>query len=206
MQEVGTDSRLSRAEFLSSGAKRGVAVAVAGAAFGAFAEDAAADPLSDNDLALARMLVGTELLAIDFYQRAIAAARLGPVGQKYLRRALADEIEHNRTVSEILSGAGYTPATAADFQFSYPRSTFTSAGAITKLARLLETTFLGAYLGAVGLIEAQSLVQPLARISASEAQHLILWGIELGGRPLSEAFPAPLMPDQVTVTLDQFTA
>src|SRR5579862_7809501 len=154
MQGVGTDSRLSRAKFLSAGAKRSVAVAVAGSAFGAFAGEAAADPLSDNDLALARMLVGTELLAIDFYQRAIAAARLGPVGQKYLRRALADEIEHNRTVSEILAGAGYTPATAADFQFIYPKNTFNAPGPIVKLARLLETTFLGAYLGAIGLVDA----------------------------------------------------
>jgi rubrerythrin len=198
-------TRLSRAELLSTGAKRGAAVVVAGSAFGAFASRAAADPLSDNDLALARMLVGAELLAIDFYQRALKAARFGPVGQKYLSTASADEVEHNRTVSEILTGAGYTAATAADFEFIYPKPTFASRGAIAKLARQLETTFLGAYLGAVASVQAPALVQPFARVAASEAQHLTLWGIELGGRPLSEAFPAPLTPDQVTAALAQFT-
>ncbi len=59
-------TRLSRAELLSTGARRGAAVVVAGSVVGAFASSAAADPLSDNDLALARMLVGAELLAIDF--------------------------------------------------------------------------------------------------------------------------------------------
>jgi|SRR5579862_4322025 len=205
MEDDGSP-RLSRAKLLSAGAKQGTAVIVAGSALGALASTASADPLSDNDLALARMLVGVELLAIDFYQRALSAARFGPVGQKYLRTASADEVEHNRTVSGILSGAGYTPATAADFQFIYPKAAFTTSGTIAKLARSFETTFLGAYLGALGTVQAQALVQPLGRIAASEAQHLTLWGIELGGRPLSEAFPAPLTPDQVTVALDQYTA
>jgi len=206
VDDGGTTARLSRADLLAAGARRGAAVVVAGSAFGALAGDAAADPLTDNDLALARMLVGAELLAIDFYQRAVAAARFGPVGQKYLRTASADEVEHNRTVSEILTGAGYTAATAADFDFVYPKRTFASPGAIAQLARQMETTFLGAYLGAVGSVDSPALVQPLARIAASEAQHLTLWGIELGGRPLSEAFPAPFAPNQVTTTLDQYTA
>jgi len=197
---------LSRAQLLSTGAKQGAAVLVAGSTFGAFATTASADPLSDNDLALARMLVGAELLAIDFYQRATTAARFGPVGQKYLGTALGDEIQHNRTVSDILTGAGYTAATASDFEFIYPKRSFSSSGTIAKLARQLETTFLGAYLGAAGSVQEPTLVQPLARIAASEAQHLTLWGIELGGRPLSEAFPAPLTPDQVTAALNPFTA
>jgi len=205
MEGAGT-TRLSRAALLSAGAKGGAAVLVAGSALGAYADPAAADPLPDNDLALARLLVAVELLAIDFYQRAVKAARFGPVGQKYLRTAGSDEVAHSRAVAQILTGAGYTPATAADFDFVYPKQTFGSRGAIAKLARQFETTFLGAYLGAASTVQTPALVQPLSRIAASEAQHLTLWGIELGGRPLSEAFPAPLAPAEVTAALAQFTA
>ena len=37
---------------------------------------AAADPLSDNDLAIARVLVAAELLGIDFYTQSIDAKKL----------------------------------------------------------------------------------------------------------------------------------
>ena len=206
MQQRGIDARLSRAELLSTGAKRGAALLVAGSAAGALAASAAADPLSDNDLAYARLLVGVELLSIDFYLRAMDSSRFKPVGQKYLRTVFVNEIDHNRTVSDILSGAGYTPASAADFEFIYPKRTFASRGAIAILGRELETVFLGAYLGAVANVQAQALVQPLARIATSEAQHLSLWAFELGGHPLSAAFPAPLTIDQVSSALDEFTA
>jgi len=204
MPKSGT-GRLSRAGLLTVGARRGAALLVAGSAFGALAEPAAADPLTDNDLAFARLLVGVELLSIDFYLRAMNAARFRPVGQKYLRTAFTNEVDHYRTVSEILTGAGYSPAVSSDFEFAYPRHSFGTRLSIARLGRSLETVFVGAYLGAVGDVQAKGLVQPLARIAASEAQHLSLWGFELGGRPVSSAYPAPLAADQVSAALDQFT-
>ena len=179
---------------------------VAGSVFGALTETAAADPLSDNDLAFARLLVGVELLSIDFYVRALEAGRFKPVGRKYLRNAFMNEVDHYRSVSGILSGAGYVPATGDDFEFSYPSSTFKSSLSIARLGRDLETMFLGSYLGAVDAVQAQSLTQPLARIAASEAQHLSLWGFELGGHPVSAAFPAPYAIDQVSAAMDKYAA
>lgn len=199
-------ARLSRAELLSSGARRGAALLVAGSAFGALTETAAAEPLSDNDLAFARLLVGAELLSIDFYVRALEAGRFGTVGRKYLRNTFSNEVDHYRSVSAILSGAGYVPATGDDFEFSYPARVFKSRLSIARLGRDLETLFLGSYLGAVAAMQTQALVQPLARIAASEAQHLSLWGYELGGRPASAAFPAPYTIDQVSAAMDQYAA
>jgi ferritin-like protein len=200
------ERRLSRAELLAVGARRGAAVLVAGSAAGLLADDAAADPLTDNDLAFARVLVAVELLSTDFYLRAMNSGRFKPVGQKYLRNTFVNEVDHNRTVSDILTGAGDTPATASDFEFLYPKRAFSSRVSIATLGRDLETVSLGAYLGAVGGVQAQALLQPIARIATSEAQHLSLWAFELGGHPLSAAFPAPLTIDQVSSALDQFTA
>jgi hypothetical protein len=204
VREPATLARLSRAELLSTGAKRGAALLVAGSAFGALAETASADPLADGDLAFARLLVGVELLSIDFYVRALNAGRFRAVGHKYLRSAFVNEVDHYRSVSAILTGAGYVPASADDFEFSYPARTFKTRLAIARMGRELETVFLGSYLGAVAAVQAQSLVQPLARIAASEAQHLSLWGYELGGRPVSAAFPAPYTIDQVSNAMDKF--
>jgi hypothetical protein len=197
---------LSRAELLATGARRGAALLVAGTGFGALAETAAGDPLSDNDLAFARLLTGAELLSIDFYQRALNADRFRAPGRKYLNNTLVNEIDHYRSVSAILSGAGYTPADGQDFQFTYPAGSFNSRVSIARLGRDLETIFLGSYLGAVAAVQTQSLIQPLARIAASEAQHLSLWGFELGGHPVSAAFPAPYPIDQVSAAMDRYAS
>ena len=206
MQSDETLARLSRAKLLSTGARRGASLIVAGSAFGALAETAAADPLSDSDLAFARLLVGAELLAIDFYVRALNSGMFKPVGHKYIGIAFSNELDHYRSVSAILSGAGYVPATAEDFVFSYPSGTFKTRVAIAQEGRTLETLILGSYLGAVAAIQSQPLVQPLARIAASEAQHLSLWGYELGGRPVSLAFPKPFTIDQVSAAMDAYAA
>ena len=66
---------------------------------------ASADPLPAGDLAYARLLVGAELLASDFYQQAIAASNTSAAVTKYLKRAYLNEQEHYQSVAGILSGS-----------------------------------------------------------------------------------------------------
>ena len=197
---------LTRGALLATGARRGAAIVAAGSVFDVFANPASADPLPDGDLAFARLLVGAELLAIDFYTQAISAKKFRPVTQKYMAIALQHEQAHYQSVSLILSGAGQAPASAGDFSFSYPTGSFASRGSIASLGRQLETVFLGAYLGAIGGLQTLALAEPLARIAASESQHLRLWETELDGRPLTGAFPAPITIDQVSNAMDAFTS
>jgi hypothetical protein len=75
---------------------------------------------------------------------------------------------------------------------AYPDGSFASTAAVTKLTVGLETIFLGAYLGAVDAVETPSLKLPLARIAASEAQHLTAFSELLGRAPFDLSFPAPL--------------
>jgi hypothetical protein len=181
-------------------------VVLAGSVAGAFAGSAAADTISDADLAYARLLVGAELLAADFYGQAIAAKQFGAHATRYLERALFNEQEHYTSVAGILSGAGQTPAVAADFDFAYPKGSFASKGAIAKLGVTLETTFLGAYLGAVGALQNAPLIQPVARIAASEAQHLSVFTELLGGDPVGISFPAPLSIEDASNALDAYSS
>ncbi len=197
---------ITRGKLLSRSAKGGAAFLVAGSALGRFAGTAAADPPLTTDLAYARLLVGAELLASDFYSVAVAAANTGPSVTGYLKRAYANEQEHYQSVAGFISGAGMTAAVAGDIDFSYPAGTFASQGSIVKFARELETTILGAYLGAIAGIQANNFRSGLARIAACEAQHAAYFATANGGRAFTGSFPPALTIDQASNALDAFTA
>jgi rubrerythrin len=197
---------ITRGQLLSRSAKGGAALLVAGSALGTFVEAAAADPLPTGDLAYARLLVGAELLASDFYTQAIAAANSGKSIAGYLQRAYNNEQEHYQSVAGIITGAGQTPAVSGDITFSYPDGTFASQGSIAKFAQQLEETILGAYLGAIAGIQTDSLKAGLARIAANEAQHVAYFTTVKGGKAFTTSFPAPLTIDQASNALDAFTA
>src|SRR5438128_2823574 len=196
---------LTRAQLLSRSAKGGAALLVVGSSLGQFVGAAAADPLPDGDLAYARLLVATELLGADFYTRAIASGKAGTRFLKRLRLARANELQHYQSVGGILTGAGLVPASSSDIDFSYPRGTFRSEGSITKVALVLENVMLGAYLGAVDGIQTNALKPVVARIAASEAQH-VAYLSTIKGLSSFQAFPNPLTIQQVSNALDTYTA
>ncbi len=197
---------ITRAAFLSKGAKGGAALVVAGAAFADLAGTAAADPLTTADLAYARLLVGAELLASDFYTQAIAADVTKTAVTKYLQRAYDNEQEHYQSVAGILSGAGAVPAVASDIDFTYPSGSFDTTASILKLAQEIETLVLGTYLGAIGGIATASLKQGVAQIAANEAQHLSWATSTAGGKAFWLSFPPALTIDQASNGMDAYTA
>jgi hypothetical protein len=180
---------------------------VAGSATGVVAGSASAAAIPDDDLAYARLLVAVELLGADFYARAISSKRFdGKAQAASLRHARFNEREHYKSVAGVLSGEGQTPAAAADFDFSYPKASFASKTAIAKLGVTLETVFLGAYLGAVGALQTNALKQPMARIAASEAEHLGVLTQLAGATPFELSFPEVLTIEEASNALDAYTS
>jgi hypothetical protein len=203
---------LNRACFLSSGV-RGAAVVTLGAttagllvdsAGASVTQPAASGQLTDLDLALGRLAVGAEILAAEFYTQAIASRQFGAAGLKDLKRALFNEQEHLTAVSQILAGAGQTPETADDFDISFPKGTFASRESIAKFGVALETTLVGAYLGAVDSFAALDLKTTAARIAASESHHLSVFGALAADRPIGVSFPVPIDYETASTFLDQF--
>ena len=178
---------------------------LAGSVLG-FAPAARAGAPSDNDLAYARLLVAAELLAIDFYGRALASKRVARGAAGQLRRSLADERKHYRAMAATLGAAGQTAATAADINFTYPRRAFASSASIAALGARLEALFLGADLGAVAGFDSDESKLAAARVAASEAQHLSLFTGEVRGVRIGPAFPRALTIDRASAALDAFTA
>jgi Ferritin-like domain len=188
---------LSRAGFLA---------VAGGSALGGFAGVARADVYGDNDLAYLRLLTAVELLGADFYGNATKARPYDRPGQALLTRAAFNEHEHYGSLAGFLTASGQTPATAEDIDFTYPRGTYASTGAVTKTAVALETIFLGAYLGAVAGVDNASLKQPLARIAASQAEHLAVFTALLGRNSFELSFPVPLTIDEASNALDAYTS
>ncbi|MEP6893490.1 MAG: ferritin-like domain-containing protein [Gaiellaceae bacterium] len=191
---------MDRAGFFSSSARGGASVALGAMAagwlvdnaVGAPAKTAASDPLADLDLAIARLAVGAEILAAEFYTGAIAAKTFSGDVTRYLKRALFNEQEHLTAMSQVLFGAGQAPLTADDLTITFPKGTFDSRGSIAKFGIALETAFLGAYLGAVDALGSSDLKTTAARIAASEAQHLSVFSELTANRPVGVSFPAPI--------------
>jgi hypothetical protein len=197
--------KLSRAQFVSRAAAGG-AVALAGATgLGVLAAPARA-ALPDNDLAYLRLLVGCELLGADFYAKAQQAKPYDAPGMELLARAGFNEGEHYTALADTLTAAGQTPETADDVDFTYPKATFTSVAGVTKAAVDLETIFLGSYLGALGGIQSTVLAGSLARVAASQAQHLAVFTRLLGRRSFELSFPTALTIDAASDALAPYTA
>jgi hypothetical protein len=70
----------------------------------------------------------------------------------------------------------------------------------------METAILGAYLGAVDALHTNALKQPVARIAASEAEHLSVFTRLAGGAPVGLSFPVPLTIDEASDALDAYTS
>ena len=100
---------------------------------------------------------------------------------------------------------GRRAAGATDIDYAYPRGAFRSDGSVAKVALELETVMLGAYLGAVEGIQTAALTPVVARIAASEAQH-VAYLSTIKGLSSFQAFPNPMTIQQVSNALDVYTA
>jgi hypothetical protein len=193
---------LSRAGLLRRGLAGGGALVAAGSLGSLAARAAAAAP--DSDLAALRLLIGVELLALDFQGQALASGKLAASSAVVLKKMQVDEQAHYTALALLLTRSGGTPATADDVDFSYPRATFATERSILAFADDLEALQLGAYVGANGDVQTPQLRVAIGQISANEAQHVAaLWA--LGGKPvIGKAFGPALSSDAVTAILDDY--
>lgn len=202
---------MDRATFLATGVRGGAAVAIGGMTAGLVAGGAGASTrradgaaLVDLDLAIARQAVAAEILAIEFYTQAIASKVFVNDDLKYLKRAMFNEQEHLKAVSDVLSGAGQTPSTGDDFTITFPKGSFGSRGSVANLGVTMETAFVGAYLGAVAALSDGDLKTTAARIAASESQHLSVFSGLAADRPVGLSFPVALDFETVSDFLDDY--
>ena len=186
------------------GAAGGGALLLSGSAVSALASSAAAATISDNDLSYLRVLIGAELLDIDFQTQALASGKLDSASSALFKQMLGDENAHYRGLSNLMTGAGQVPATSDDITFTYPKGSFDSQASIMKLAASLEELTLGGYLGAVQNLQAPQLRLPIGQIAANEAQHVSALAVSAGRPAIGSAFAPSLQIDAVSAALDDY--
>jgi demethoxyubiquinone hydroxylase (CLK1/Coq7/Cat5 family) len=194
---------LSRRQLLRRGAVGGGAV-LTGSVFGSLAGRADAAVPSDNDLAYLRLLVAAELLAADFQAKALASGKLSRHSRAVVRKMAADEKAHYTRLAQLVTASGQLPATPGDIDFSYPKGSFASQAAVLRLAAVIETVVLGAYLGAIENVEAAELRLSIGQIAANEAQHAGALAALRGRSVIGRAFAPSLQIDAASAALDRF--
>lgn len=190
----------TRAAFLTRGARGGLAL-VAGGSLLALAEGTAlAAPAADSDIA--KLAATAELLAIDFYSRAIASGGLSGNELAYLAAARQNESDHYKALAGVLEAAA-----PRKLRFTYPNGSFRSARSIGALGQALETAFVGAYLGAVTALRSNELKGVAASIGMNESRHLsVLSNIAAGTIVGAPSFPKALTAAQATAAVKPFLA
>lgn len=190
----------TRADFLSRGAKGGLAL-VAGGSVLAMTNGRAFGSV-DADTDIAKLAATAELLAIDFYTRSIRSRKLKGAEAAYLAAALQNEKDHYKALAGVLGRAA-----PKNLRFKYPAGTFGSARSIGRAGQALETAFVGAYLGAVKALKSNDLKAVAAQIGNNESRHLaILSNIAAGTIVSGPSFPKALTAAQATRALTPFLA
>ena len=191
---------ITRAQFLSRGTRGGLAL-VAGGSLLALAEGPAFGAVT-ADTDIAKLAATAELLAIDFYGRAIASERMKGDELAYLVGARANERAHYSSLKAVLK-----TATPAGLKFAYPQGAFESRKSIGTLGQAIETAFVGAYLGAVTALKSNELKGVAAQIGATEARHLsVLTNIAAGAIIPAPDLPKVLTAAQATAAVSPFVA
>ena len=196
-QRIGTG--VSRSKFLLGGG----ALLASASGLGALAPPAFADAVPDGDLAYLRLLIASELLAVDFYGQATEAGALRRPASVVTHRIKADESAHYALLAALMTADGQTPAAAGDIDFGYPAGTFASRRSILRFAKELERVLTGAYIDALENVQTPGYRETLARILASEAQHHGAIGA-LWGEPVIGKHPSPVRMDAVSNFLDRY--
>jgi Ferritin-like domain len=198
-------TRLSRTQFLSRTAKGGIAFTVSGGALGAGASPAVA-AVGQGDVPVVMLAVAAELLGAELYTQLLAAKLFTAHEQRAFERARFNEGEHYAALAKTLADAGQTPAQAGDFDFTFPRGTFSTRNKAARLGMELETIFLGVYLGGVPSLLDSVTRSVFARIAANQAEHLSLFTRIGLDKPIGPSFPLGLSLEEASVALDPFVS
>jgi hypothetical protein len=169
-----------------------------------FTGSASALAAPDGDLAALRLLIGAELLALDFQAQALASGKLGAESAAILERMRADEQAHYSGLANLMTRSGQTAATSDDIDFAYPKGTFGSEASIRELAGELEALQVGAYVGANAGVQTPQLRITIGQISTNEAQHAAALATLAGGSVIGKAFGPVLDAGAVTAALDSY--
>ena len=186
---------------------RRVLLARAGAGAGVVAlAGVAAQPAgaAELDLANVRLVCSSKRLAITWYTRWIdagAAARPDVSTRKVLIELRKQEQAHYALLAPLLGG---TAPTDGDFEYTLPKGALRSSVAAAGFSLALENLLLGIAIAASATTQDAGISESLARVAASDAQHVSALSSLAGGSPIPSGLARPISLEDASNQLDQF--
>ncbi|EJD54009.1 hypothetical protein AURDEDRAFT_110664 [Auricularia subglabra TFB-10046 SS5] len=166
---------------------------------------------SDTDILVFKFAHVLEQLETQFYQQAIAKFKVedflaagyssAEVAVEQLQTIVADEAAHTSTLEAAIKSFGAEPLTTCQFNFD---SVLTDVATTMTVARVVEMTGVGAYLGGAGLLDDPRFITTAATILTIEARHSTILNSLNGGVAVPQAFDIPLAPEQVLAIAGSF--
>ncbi len=157
---------------------------------------------TDDDLAYANFGLAAAYLAADYYARALEADTLGVDARRTLRSGRSASLAHARAISDLVTGAGDTPAASDDFAFEWPAKAFDTAAATRKRGVDVLRPTLGAYQSAASAVSEPSYRVLFASLVASVGQQLGALVGSVGERV--EPFPPALDLETASAALETY--
>lgn len=184
----------------------GAAIVSALPAFGQTPPAPAAVPANTNDIGILNFALGLEYLEADFYTRAVAA----DAQRQYLRGRLREAVTtlrdhenaHVAAITATIVNLGGAPVARGTYRF--PQEAFISPVAFGQHAAALEAIGIGAYLGAVNLINSREIRRAAAAIYGTETRHAAIIRHLTGSTFAPRYYEGPLDAAQVQILIAPF--
>ncbi|KGQ21225.1 ferritin-like domain-containing protein [Thermus filiformis] len=199
---------LARREFVRVLTAAGLSATLAGQ----LAQKALAQSKGVSDVDILQLALTAEYLAADAYTKSQFGGFEGLV-KDYLQAALEQEEAHVKALRDTLNALGAKPVERPNFVYPVeflPRNQL----AILRLLNALEDAFVGAYLGALPLIQNKDILKAAGAILGNEAAHratvrasrILLGDQELPGprSPADRAFEVAITPEEATKAVSGF--
>ncbi len=182
--------------------RRGLLVAAAGGVAMTIAPVRPARAATDDELSYANFGLAAAYLAADYYARALEADQLGAEARRTLRSGRSASLAHARAISDLITGAGDTPAAGDDFAFEWPAKAFDNAAATRKTGVEVLRPMLGAHQSAVSAVSEPSYRVLCASLVASVGQQIGALVGSVGER--AEPFPPALDLETASAALEPY--
>src|SRR5262245_48509745 len=155
---------------------------------------------TDDEVAYANFGLAAAYLAADYYARALDAGVLE--AGRTLRSGRSASLAQARALTDLITGAGDTPAAAEDFEFAWPDNAFATAASTLRTGLDVLRPTLGAYQSAASSVIMPSYRVLYASLGASLGQQIGALAGPTGER--AEPFPPAMDLEAASAALESY--